>query len=79
MQKVSAMSYPRFGSSAQQDDPDHGGKILPWPRPVIMPTHRNPTMPLAAFIGRREGLPHNVVPFTTLRQRSAHPNPPSAA
>jgi len=73
------MSYPQFGDSAQQNDANGGGKILPWPHRVIMPTHRNPSMPLAAFIGRRAGLPHNVVPFTTLRRRSAHPDPPSAA
>ncbi|HJN93862.1 MAG TPA: hypothetical protein QGF05_14215 [Dehalococcoidia bacterium] len=73
------MSYPKFDSSAQDDDVDTGRKILPWPGPVRLPTHRNPAVPLAAFIGRREGLPRNVIPFTTLRRRSAPPEPPAAA
>ena len=49
-----------------------GRKVVPWPLIGIIPA-RSPSVPLAAFIGRRAGLPANVVP---LRRRRGRPQPP---
>ena len=52
-------------------------KIVPWPLVGIIPA-RSPSMPLAAFIGRREGLPLNMIPFRPRRRRPSRPIPPTA-
>ncbi len=51
-------------------------KIVPWPLVGIIPA-RSPAVPLAAFIGRRDGLPPNVVPLRPRRPtRHSSPLPP---
>ncbi len=53
-------------------------KVVPWPLIGIVPA-RSPSLPLAAFIGRRAGLPPNVVPLRRKRVHPQTPPPPEAA
>ncbi len=53
-------------------------KVVPWPLVGIVPA-RSPSVPLAAFIGRRAGLPPNVVPLRRKRIQQQPPPPPAAA